>query len=184
MYSRVYATGHIKDPCHSSKRDGDSLPVVGFLLVLFIKKSSSPDWISYRPTIVCSHPEDGLRCRLAVIVPLKLKNSKVLYSASLPYTTRWKHIIIGGGGGRDSWFQQCAGKFFLHSRWDVMGGGGDAPIQIIGGGGGAVGGTYLMWNWYSPVYIHFIWKGKSSRVCALGHITDPVLRSCATYREE
>ena len=33
MSSRVCATGHIKDP--------------GFLLVSFIKESSSPDWISY-----------------------------------------------------------------------------------------------------------------------------------------
>ena len=36
----------------------------GFLLVSFIKYSSSPDWISY--TTVCSCTEDGLRCRQAV----------------------------------------------------------------------------------------------------------------------
>ena len=51
--------GYKKIPCHLSKREGDCLPVVGFLLVSFIKLYSSPDWISY--TIVCSRPEDGLR---------------------------------------------------------------------------------------------------------------------------
>ena len=37
MSSRVYATGHIKIPCHLLKREEDCLPVVGFLLVSFIK---------------------------------------------------------------------------------------------------------------------------------------------------
>ena len=32
MSGRVYATGHIKDSVHLSKREGDCLPVVGFLL--------------------------------------------------------------------------------------------------------------------------------------------------------
>ena len=35
MSSLVYATGHIKDPVSVPKREGDCLPVVGFLLVSF-----------------------------------------------------------------------------------------------------------------------------------------------------
>ena len=37
MSSLVYATGHITDPVPLNAREGDCLPVVGFLLVSFIK---------------------------------------------------------------------------------------------------------------------------------------------------
>ena len=37
VFSRECATGHIKIPCHLSKRVGHRGPVVGFLLVSFIK---------------------------------------------------------------------------------------------------------------------------------------------------
>ena len=36
MSSLVYATGHIKDPVPLIEREGECLPVVGFLLVSFI----------------------------------------------------------------------------------------------------------------------------------------------------
>ena len=37
MFNRVCATGHMKDPWHLSKKGGHRVPVVGFLLVSFIK---------------------------------------------------------------------------------------------------------------------------------------------------
>ena len=68
MSSRVFAPGHIKDP------------------VTLIEKSRAPcpggrvppsfNRISY---MICSRPEDGLRCRQGVKLPLKLKT---LYSRS------------------------------------------------------------------------------------------------------
>ena len=80
MYSRVYATGHIKDPMPLiAKRRG--LSPGGRFPPSFIHQEITGLKLNY--TIVCSRPKDGLRCRQGVKPPLKLKLKTPRLSAML-----------------------------------------------------------------------------------------------------
>ena len=77
MSSRVCATGHIKDPVPLiEKRRG--LSPSGLFHLSFIHQVIIITGLNKLYDCgLCSRPEDGLRCRLGVKLPLKLKIKKL-----------------------------------------------------------------------------------------------------------